>query len=83
VKGPLLLSQLAIKMHLAQPEADRHELSIVNITSTAGHRATDQASIYSMSKHALIGMTKNVAVEYAALGVRCNSVSPVRLAPRL
>lgn len=71
---------MAVKIHLDGLDSEStsgQTLSIVNIASTAGHKAIDKASIYSTSKHALIGLTKNVAAEYAGRGVRCNSVSPV------
>ena len=51
--------------------------SIINMASTAGHRASPMASIYSSSKFCLIGMNQNVAMEYATHGIRCNSISPV------
>lgn len=76
-RGPFLLTQLAIRLHL-EKKGDRSSLSIVNIASMAGNIATPQAVVYSMSKFALIGLTRTVAAEYAKQGVRCNSVSPVR-----
>ena len=72
-RGPFLLIQAAIRLHLGT----EGNLSIINIASMAGSLTTRQAIVYSMSKHALIGLTKNVAVEYAMDRVRCNSVSPV------
>jgi NAD(P)-dependent dehydrogenase (short-subunit alcohol dehydrogenase family) len=79
-----MLSQLAVRMHLAyQSEVDpERRTSIINIASIAGHRSTSLASVYSTSKHALMGMTKNIAAEYAGQGIRCNSVSPVSRLPR-
>lgn len=80
VKGPFMLSQMAIRLHLAESKAER-SLSIVNISSISGHKSISLGSVYSMSKHALSGMTKNIATEYAGQGIRCNSVSPVSLGP--
>jgi NAD(P)-dependent dehydrogenase (short-subunit alcohol dehydrogenase family) len=31
---------------------------------------------YTASKHAVIGLTKNVGFQYAKLGVRCNAIAP-------
>jgi len=50
--------------------------SIVNISSTYGHRGAGGASIYAASKHAVEGLTKSVALETAAYGVRVNAVAP-------
>ena len=50
--------------------------SIVNISSTFGHEGGANASIYAASKHAVEGLTKSVAMEAAAYGVRVNAVAP-------
>ena len=51
--------------------------SIVNITSIAGHLIHPFAgSAYSISKTALSGLTREMANEFASLGVRVNAVSP-------
>ncbi|MBF0335229.1 MAG: SDR family oxidoreductase [Alphaproteobacteria bacterium] len=51
--------------------------SIVNITSIAGHYVHPFAgSAYSTSKAALSGLTREMAVEFAQLGVRVNAVAP-------
>lgn len=51
--------------------------SIVNITSIAGHfRHPFAGSAYSTSKAALSALTREMAVEFAELGVRVNAVAP-------
>lgn len=51
--------------------------AIVNITSIAGHYVHPFAgSAYSTSKAALAGLTREMAVEFAQLGVRVNAVAP-------
>ena len=50
--------------------------SIVNIASVHGHRIIPGAFPYPVAKHGLIGMTKALGIQYAARGVRCNSISP-------
>lgn len=51
--------------------------SIVNITSIAGHYVHPFAgSAYSTSKAALSGLTREMAAEFAQLGVRVNAVAP-------
>jgi|SRR5437867_1727109 NAD(P)-dependent dehydrogenase (short-subunit alcohol dehydrogenase family) len=51
--------------------------TIVNITSIAGHTIHPFAgSAYSTSKAALSALTRELAVEFAELGVRVNAVAP-------
>lgn len=50
--------------------------AIVNVSSIAGHVGMAGASVYVGSKHAVEGMTKSVALEGAAIGVRVNAVAP-------
>ncbi|WP_142848113.1 SDR family NAD(P)-dependent oxidoreductase [Telmatospirillum sp. J64-1] len=51
--------------------------AIVNVTSIAGHYVHPFAgSAYSCSKAALSGLTREMAVEMAQLGVRVNAVAP-------
>jgi NAD(P)-dependent dehydrogenase (short-subunit alcohol dehydrogenase family) len=50
--------------------------SVVNLSSTMGHRGAPGASLYTASKHAVEGLTKSAALEGAAFGVRVNAVAP-------
>eukprot|EP00026_Physarum_polycephalum_P015505 Phypoly_transcript_16205.p1 GENE.Phypoly_transcript_16205~~Phypoly_transcript_16205.p1 ORF type:complete len:237 (+),score=30.65 Phypoly_transcript_16205:73-783(+) len=50
--------------------------SIVNLSSTAGLEGMPNASIYCAAKHAIIGLTKAAAREYAADKIRVNAVAP-------
>ncbi|MHC5310520.1 SDR family NAD(P)-dependent oxidoreductase [Myroides sp. LJL116] len=49
---------------------------IVNMASIHGSVAAPLSSAYTTAKHAVVGLTKNIAVEYASKGIRCNSVGP-------
>jgi NAD(P)-dependent dehydrogenase (short-subunit alcohol dehydrogenase family) len=69
--APLRLARgLASALH-------RGKGTVVNITSIAGHYVHPFAgSAYSTSKAALSGLTREMAVEFAQLGVRVNAVAP-------
>lgn len=49
---------------------------IVNISSIWGLRATTENLPYTVSKHAMRGLTTTVAKEYAGHGVTCNEICP-------
>jgi NAD(P)-dependent dehydrogenase (short-subunit alcohol dehydrogenase family) len=57
--------------------AKRRQGAIVNIASLAGLRASvTGGTAYTASKHALVGLTKSAAKEYATHQVRINAVCP-------
>jgi NAD(P)-dependent dehydrogenase (short-subunit alcohol dehydrogenase family) len=49
---------------------------IVNLTSTAGFKAGTGISAYVASKHAVVGITKSMALEFGPLGIRVLAVAP-------
>jgi NAD(P)-dependent dehydrogenase (short-subunit alcohol dehydrogenase family) len=50
--------------------------SILNIASTHSFTIIPHTFPYPLAKHALLGMTKSLALEYAAAGVRVNALAP-------
>ena len=50
--------------------------AIVNTSSVAGHVGLAQVSVYIASKHAVEGLTKSVALEFAKQNIRINAVAP-------
>lgn len=59
------------------PYMQRHDYGrIVNIASVAGKEGNPNASAYSTSKAAVIGLTKSLGKELARTGIRVNCVTP-------
>lgn len=70
--SPYLISRAVLNTWL-EPRAGR---SIVNLGSTSGLRGWPDLSQYSAAKHGLVGLTKTLAREVAAAGIRVNIVCP-------
>ena len=71
VTAPMWLCRAAIP-HLV----DAGHGSIVNISSRQGERPSAALAAYATSKGGLNALTRAIAVEEAARGIRCNTISP-------
>lgn len=71
LKPVFLLSKHVSRMMIKQKSG-----SIVNLTSIVGHTGNPGQTAYSASKSAITGLTKSMAFDLAAFGIRCNCVAP-------
>ncbi len=75
-RAAFLVAQAAARKMLEAPERKERGGAIVNISSQMGHVGAPGRSVYCMTKHALEGLTKALAVELAPHNIRVNSVAP-------
>jgi len=68
--GPFYLSQAAL------PHLTERKGNIMNLASTAGIIGQAYVAGYVASKHALVGLTRSMAIELGRTGVRINAVCP-------
>jgi len=71
VNGTFLVSKIVGKTMLKQGQGN-----IINIASTFGVKAMPTHTCYSVSKAAVIHMTKGLAIEWADRGIRVNCIAP-------
>ena len=71
VKAPYFLTQAALPYLRASDRA-----TVINIASVVGHKGYPAQSVYSASKHALIGWSKAFAAEVYKENIRVHVVSP-------
>ena len=71
VRVPFMLTQKALPMLKKSETA-----TIINIASVVSHAGYPMQSIYSASKHALLGLTKSIAREYYKENIRVHAICP-------
>ncbi len=76
VKAAFIVAQAAARKMLEAPDRSRLGGAIVNISSQMGHVGSPNRTVYCMTKHALEGLTKAMALELAQYNIRVNTVAP-------
>ncbi len=71
LNGPFWACRKAIPVMIEQGKG-----VILNTASMAGLFGCRAGAAYTSSKHALVGLTKNIAFMYADKGIRCNAICP-------
>jgi len=70
LNGPMFLSRKAVPVMLAGGGG-----SIINTASVAGVGGGAAGLAYTVSKHGVVGLTKQTAFRYAQEGIRCNAIA--------
>lgn len=71
VRTAFVVAQAAARIMLKQGSG-----SIIHMSSQMGHVGAARRTVYCMTKHAIEGLTKAMAVELAPHGVRVNAIAP-------
>ena len=70
INGPVYLTRKAIPLMIARGGG-----SVIMTASAAGIGGGAAGAAYTISKHALIGLTRSTAYSYALQGIRCNAMA--------
>jgi NAD(P)-dependent dehydrogenase (short-subunit alcohol dehydrogenase family) len=76
VRAAFLVAQAAVRKMLEDPQRRQRGGSVINMSSQMGHVGAPNRTVYCMTKHALEGLTKAMAVELAPHNIRVNSIGP-------
>jgi NAD(P)-dependent dehydrogenase (short-subunit alcohol dehydrogenase family) len=76
VRAAFLVAQTGAKRMLQDPKRRERGGAILNMSSQMGHVGAVNRSVYCMTKHAVEGLTKAMALELAPHGVRVVSIAP-------
>ena len=76
VRAAFLVAQAAARKMLESPGRRARGGAIIHMSSQMGHVGAPNRSVYCLTKHALEGLTKAMALELAPHGIRVVSVAP-------
>ncbi len=71
-----LTGTFLVAKHALGPMIDQRRGSIVNLASIEGVEGTEGGSAYNASKGGVVMLTKNLAIDYGAKGIRANCICP-------
>ena len=76
-RGAFFVAQEAAKRMIMRHKGDpKKQHRIINIASAAALRTLPELGLYSMSKAAVVNMTKSMAVEWSRYGINVNAICP-------
>lgn len=75
-RAVFVVAQAAVRKMLQDPRRAERGGSVINMSSQMGHVGSPNRTVYCMTKHAVEGLTKAMAVELAPRGIRVNSIGP-------
>lgn len=79
VRAAFLVSQAAARKMLQDPNRRKQGGSVIHVTSQMGRVGAERRTVYCMTKHAIEGLTKAMAVELAPENIRVNAIAPTFL----
>jgi len=79
VRSAFLVSQAAVRKMRQDPNRRGQGGSVIHVTSQMGRVGAERRTVYCMTKHAIEGLTKAMAVELAPENIRVNAIAPTFL----
>lgn len=79
VQAAFVVAQAAVKKMLEDPERRARGGSVIHVSSQMGRVGAERRTVYCMTKHAIEGLTKAMAVELAPENIRVNAIAPTFL----
>ena len=76
VRAAFTTAQSAVRKMLRDADRSARGGAVINISSQMGHVGAPNRTVYCMTKHALEGLTKAMAVELAPHNIRVNAIGP-------